>query len=148
AHKNENYIRELALNNPSVRFYVHMDAKYPNKIQWIKNECIDNIYLIENPVSVYWGGSSQIFATLLLMKKAYSDKRNKFFHLVSSECVPLKSFVEIENEWSMNENCQFIESHRDKNNEWRLKVRVPHSNTKYLRTFLGRCANKLFKVTT
>lgn len=148
AHKNENYIRELALNNPSVRFYVHMDAKYPNKIQWIKNECIDNIYLIENPVSVYWGGSSQIFATLLLMKKAYSDKRNKFFHLISSECVPLKSFVEIENEWSMNENCQFIESHRDKNNEWRLKVRVPHSNTKYLRTFLGRCANKLFKVTT
>ena len=29
-----------------------------------------------------------------------------------------------------------------------IKGSVPHSNTKYLRTFLGRCANKLFKVTT
>ncbi|MCV2510231.1 beta-1,6-N-acetylglucosaminyltransferase [Leclercia pneumoniae] len=148
AHKNEHFIRQLALSNKDVRFYVHMDAKFQSKQTWLKEQNISNLYLVENPVSVYWGGSSQIIATLRLMEIAFTDERNKFFHLISAECAPLKRFDEIENEWMRNVNRQFIESHRDPSNEWRLKVRIPHSNTKYLRTFLGRCVNKMYKFST
>lgn len=148
AHKNENYIKSLALHNKEVRFYVHMDAKFPEKKKWLESQKMDNLILVDKTISVHWGGSSQIFATLKLMELAFSDMRNEFFHLISSECLALKEFSVIENEWMQDPDMQFIESHYDASNSWRLKVRVPHSDTRFLRTFIGRCINKLFKIST
>lgn len=146
AHKNEFYIKSLAENNQDVRFYVHLDAKYPEKREWLLSQGLKNINIINDPVKVYWGGSSQVEATIKLLKLAFEDERNVFFHLISSECIVLKSFQDIEKEWMRYPDKQFIESHRDKKNEWRLRTRVPHSNTPFLRTFWGRCLNKAFKI--
>ncbi|WP_031520872.1 beta-1,6-N-acetylglucosaminyltransferase [Siccibacter colletis] len=145
AHKNECYIKSLAENNQGVRFYVHFDAKYPEKRNWLISQGLSNLKVIEDPVKVYWGGSSQVEATIRLLKSAYKDERNFFFHLISSECMVLKSFEDIEKEWMQYPDKQFIESHRDNKNEWRLRTRVPHSNTPFLRTFFGKCLNKCFK---
>ncbi|HHG8608515.1 TPA: beta-1,6-N-acetylglucosaminyltransferase, partial [Morganella morganii] len=78
-HNNAKYISTLAKRNPSVRFYVHVDNKTPLTYKEIEKNNISNLYLIKNRVDVYWGGSSQLIATLRLMMEAIKDSNNKYF---------------------------------------------------------------------
>ncbi|WP_225902397.1 beta-1,6-N-acetylglucosaminyltransferase [Escherichia coli] len=147
-HNNAKYISTLAKRNPSVRFYVHVDNKTPLTYKEIEKNNISNLYLIKNRVDVYWGGSSQLIATLRLMMEAIKDSNNKYFHLISGECLPLKSFADIEAEWKLTPDTNYIESHRDPTYDWRLKALYFHTDTKYLRTPLGRVITKILKFST
>lgn len=148
SHNNSNYICNLARIFYDVRFYIHIDKKNSIDFNFILESNIQNIILIKDRVNVFWGGASQIYATLNLLNEAMKNPENEYFHLMSGECLPLKDFKLIEQEWSENPNINYIESHLDKKNEWRLKVRVPHSDTKYLRTFIGKAFNKILKFST
>ncbi|MTC70992.1 conjugal transfer protein [Providencia sp. wls1914] len=148
SHNNSRYICKLAEYFPSIRFYIHIDRKNTHDFNFIKEKKLSNIFLIEERINVFWGGVSQIKATLLLLNEAEKNKENHYFHLMSGECLPLTSFYEMEKEWDKTPHINFIESHIDNNNSWRLKVRVPHSDTKYLRTFIGKAFNKMLKYST
>ncbi|MCC3733297.1 beta-1,6-N-acetylglucosaminyltransferase [Rouxiella badensis] len=146
AHKNEKYIEYLAKNNTDVAFYVHIDKKNKSPYQYLMRLNLSNLIVLEDRVSVFWGGSSQIHATLRLLEAAYANVEHKFFHLISAECVPLKSFSKIESEWMEDESLNFIESRKRKETEWRLKIRVFHSNTAWMRTIPGRVINRVSRV--
>ncbi|WP_166185578.1 beta-1,6-N-acetylglucosaminyltransferase [Providencia sp. M-8] len=148
SHNNSNYICNLARIFYDIRFYVHIDKKNSIDYDTILESNIENITLIKDRINVFWGGASQIYATLNLLKEAIKNPKNEYFHLMSGECLPLKDFKLMEQEWSKNPDINYIESHLDKKNEWRLKVRVPHADTKYLRTFLGKVFNKILKFST
>ncbi len=148
SHNNSKYICKLAKCFPSIRFYVHIDKKNIFDFDFIKNNKESNVILLNNRVNVFWGGVSQIKATLILLNEAIKNNENHYFHLMSGECLPLKDFSSIEKEWDKKPNINFIESHIDSKNSWRLKVKVPHSDTKYLRTFSGKVINKLLKFST
>jgi hypothetical protein len=51
--------------------------------------------LLRRRKRVFWGGFSQVEATLLL-RRAYPDAENAHFYLMSGQCFPIRSDAEIE----------------------------------------------------
>ncbi|MDS0907512.1 hypothetical protein OSC03_10815 [Morganella morganii] len=145
AHNNHKYIYELAKKNYDTYFYIHIDLKNDLSFNYLNNNKLPNIFLIKNRISVYWGGVSQINATLLLLREAHKNKNIYYFHLMSGECFPVKSFKEIETEWDNHKDDNFIESYIRPDNEWRVRTWIPFANTKYLRTIIGRITSRLLR---
>lgn len=148
AHNNFKYIEELIINNNDILFIIHIDKrKYIDKsfIDFMNHSPNSIILLDDKRVNVYWGGSSQILATLNLLIEAYKFNEIQFFHLLSAECVPLIQFKEIERQWEGFQNLNFIECRRRKEVEWRLRVNMYYNNTALTRTFIGKVLNRLHK---
>lgn len=146
AHNNPKYILKLALTNQDVSFFVHIDKKNEDAYLEIKRNNLNNIILIENRINVSWGGVSQIKATLRLLNTAYYYDEFTFFHLMSGECLPLRSFKSIESEWTLQPEVNYIESREHKGNEWRLRTMLPFSDTSFMRSFLGRVLKRMLRV--
>ncbi|MEW6486028.1 beta-1,6-N-acetylglucosaminyltransferase [Tatumella ptyseos] len=146
AHNNFKYISLLAEKNGEINFYLHIDKKVKISEDIYSLLSKPNIKVVENPVSVYWGGFSQIEATLKLFDLAIKDKGNDFFHLMSGECFPLIDFEEIEERWGNKKNSVFIEMYERPETYWRLNIGVPYSNSKFIRTIMGRICNRGFKI--
>ncbi|MFJ5358496.1 beta-1,6-N-acetylglucosaminyltransferase [Pectobacterium sp. CHL-2024] len=147
AHKNSNYILTLCKAYPDVNFYAHIDLKSEKEFFILNENKPNNLSLINNRYNVYWAGISQVKATLSLLSLALKDKENKYFHLMSSECLPLKGFNEIELEWEQLGNINFIDRiYNSKPHMWRLRAYGLHNDTKYLRTFWGRVLSKFLKI--
>ncbi|WP_405077682.1 beta-1,6-N-acetylglucosaminyltransferase [Pectobacterium versatile] len=146
AHNNHNYIIELAKNFSNTNFYIHMDKKNEDSYNILNNVKLDNLYLLHDRYKVYWGGVSQVKATLSLLNYAYLDDNNKYFHFMSAECFPLKSFDDMAKEWEIIGNIDFIERSISKKHIWRLRAYAIHNDTKYLRLFWGRVLTKILKI--
>lgn len=148
AHKNSKYICLLAKKNPDVNFYIHVDKKSQQTFDEISIQNISNVTLLKERINVYWGGYSQVIATLKLLNSALKNPNNQYFHFISGECFPIKSFNEIEQEWNISPENNYIESYFHKKNNWRLKVSMPHTDTIFFRTFLGKVLNKTIKLSS
>ncbi|WP_241570103.1 beta-1,6-N-acetylglucosaminyltransferase [Rosenbergiella collisarenosi] len=144
AHNNLSYILFLAEKFLGINFYVHIDSK--NIEDNIKlRECnYSNIQFISNPKSVYWGGYSQVKATLKLLTLAYENPENEFFHLMSGECIPLKDFYEIEKEWHASKEKVYMEILDRPEVYWRLNVKVPYVDSNFMRKIPGKVCNRFF----
>ncbi len=146
AHSNIDHFIDMFNSNKNVNFYVHMDKKNKELNKDLRVWGFENVYVVENSVKVYWGGYSQLIATLILIKLAYQNPENIYFHLISGECVPLVNFEDMMKEWIRNDNCLYMNfSTRDDLN-WRLNIKAPHSDTFLLRTFIGRVFNRALKI--
>lgn len=96
AHTDPEQLKRLisALDSESSLFYIHWDKK----TEFILNESAvikelqthSNIHFIENRIKVYWGGLSQVQATINLLTEAYKNKEVKYFHLLSGVDYPIK----------------------------------------------------------
>lgn len=148
AHKNSKYICLLAKKNPDVNFYIHVDKKSKPTFDEISIQNISNITLLKERVNVYWGGYSQVIATLKLLSSALKNPNNQYFHFISGECFPIKSFNEIEQEWNASPENNYIESYINKKTNWRLKVSMPFTDTIFFRTFFGKLLNKTIKLSS
>ncbi|WP_432499445.1 beta-1,6-N-acetylglucosaminyltransferase [Providencia hangzhouensis] len=148
AHKNSKYICLLAKKNPDVNFYIHVDKKSKPTFDEISIQNISNITLLKERVNVYWGGYSQVIATLKLLSSALKNPNNQYFHFISGECFPIKSFNEIEQEWNASPENNYIESYINKKTNWRLKVSIPFTDTIFFRTFFGKLLNKIIKLSS
>lgn len=149
AHNNIEFIKFLVENNKGVVFFIHLDNKLPIQPEfemYIKKQM--NSFLLEHKdrVNVYWGGDSQIQATLKLINAAYEIKTVKYFHLISGECVPLISFSDMEKRWDNFKDINFIECRKRDEVNWRLRIRMFYCNTFFTRTFFGRVSNKIHKL--
>lgn len=96
AHTEPALLRRLVrtLDASWVRFFVHIDKKVEIRPFQDALSDVPNATLIENRVSVYWGGWSQVQATLNLIQEAVDS--NEYFHrfaLLSGSCYPVKSNV-------------------------------------------------------
>ena len=72
--------------------YVHIDRKSDRSefLPIVQHACFfDSVY------SVRYSAFSQVLATLFLMKRALQDKSNTHFYLMSGQCFPIKTDVDI-----------------------------------------------------
>ncbi len=94
AHKKPELLQALArrLDTDLWNIYVHIDAKCdaaPFKA------VAKNAVFLDQRVKVYWGGFSQVAASLALLRTALADARNTHFYSMSGQCYPIKTDAEI-----------------------------------------------------
>lgn len=148
AHNNINYIKLLAKSFSDIYFVVHLDFKAKIDSTLLVDEDIPNLYLLHERVPVFWGGFSQVEATLKLLEGILKVKTIKYIHLISGECYPLISFAEMESYWDQYPGRNFIESHDRPDNAWRVRTWMPHANTKHMRTFSGRVLKRILRLSS
>jgi len=149
AHSNLDYILLLIKQNKKIFFIIHFDKKFrvsERSLSDIKKN--DNVVVLEDidRVNVFWGGYSQLRATLNLINIANKIEGIELFHFISAECLQLLDFEAIYDEWLELGSKNFIECRKRISSEWRLKVKVYYSETKFTRTFIGRVFNRLHKI--
>lgn len=109
AHHDLEHLCKLinALDSSYSSFYIHWDKKQENKMfaspyyNVIKNKY--NVHFVEN-LNVYWGGVNMVKATILLLKEAFNDPEIGYFHLLSGDDYPIKSFEYIRNFFNDNDH--------------------------------------------
>ncbi|WP_248791967.1 beta-1,6-N-acetylglucosaminyltransferase [Escherichia coli] len=146
AHRNINYILQLAEANPDVYFIIHYDKKIDLKFDQMELGKLANLHIIEDRIAVFWAGFSQTKATLKLIDVALNNTSAKYFHLMSAECFPLISFGAMEKEWAKNPDANYIESHIRDDNAWRVKTWMPHADSIHMRTFWGRVLKRILRI--
>jgi len=143
AHQDISYFIKLAKIQPSVNFYVHMDAKsdyFPDA----KTAQLANVFLLKDRITVRWGGFSQIEATLKLFETAFANKDNAYFHLVSGEDVVLQPFEVIQKQWQQRFDFQVMMSCEiAPQYAYRFIMDSPHADSDWQRQLTGKIITKL-----
>ena len=143
AHQDISYFIKLAKIQPSVNFYVHMDAKsdyFPDA----ETAQLANVFLLSDRVSVRWGGFSQIEATLKLFETAFANEDNAYFHLVSGEDVVLQPFEVIEKQWQQRFGFQaMMTCEMAPQYAYRFIMDSPHADSNWQRQLTGKIITKL-----
>lgn len=90
--------------------YLHVDGKVPDVRHQLENMRLEKarLYVLPNPVSVYWGHSSLVKAELLLMRTAQVNGPYAYYHLLSGCDLPIKSQDEIHRFFLENEGFEFL----------------------------------------
>lgn len=87
-----------ALDSENSLFYVHWDKKQEQVLYqssyFKKLQKKTNVFFVKS-IKVYWGGVSQVMATIELLKAAIQSSETVYFHLLSGIDYPLKplSFI-------------------------------------------------------
>lgn len=146
AHKDISYFIDLAKCQPHVNIYVHLDAKSAY-FPITETKHLPNIFLLRNRVTVYWGGFSQVQATLLLLHEAMANPANQYFHLISGEDVLLQPLDVILQQWQYEFNYAMMIQHRNvPQYHYRLKYAMPHADTDWQRSLLGKILTKTYQM--
>jgi hypothetical protein len=89
----ENLIR--CLEHPSNYFFVHVDKKENiDDFEGIRH--LRNVVLLTNEYEIFWGGISQVRATVLMLREAFASKDNfQRFCLLSGDSMPVKKLETI-----------------------------------------------------
>ncbi|MGG4036986.1 beta-1,6-N-acetylglucosaminyltransferase [Heyndrickxia ginsengihumi] len=96
--------------------FLHIDKKVKNfdfdnlrsKVKY------SNVYLVDNPVHVSWGGFSQIKSELLLLKKSTQINSYSYYHLLSGQDLPIKTQDQIHDFFDKNQGKEFVRFESDK----------------------------------
>ena len=99
-HKDSDHVRcliNLLSSNSDV--FIHVDKKcdkaFDALINWCKlNDFKHNVIFIKERIPVYWAHSSQLLATLNLIKEARKFKSYDYFTFLSGECFPIRRLEE------------------------------------------------------
>ena len=122
AHHNPESLESVInkLNSDYSNFYIHIDNKSCEMmgsatIQKLRHR--KNVYFVES-IKTNWGGYSLVKAELILLRKAFEDKENSYFHLISGDDFPLKSIDEMKERfdkeyhdyilWDENDNRRYL----------------------------------------
>ena len=143
AHQDISYFIKLAKIQPSVNFYVHMDAKsdyFPDA----EPAQLANVFLLKDRITVRWGGFSQIEATLKLFETAFANEDNAYFHLLSGEDVVLQPFEVIQKQWQQRFDFQAMMSCEiAPQYAYRFIMDSPHADSDWQRQLMGKIITKL-----
>jgi hypothetical protein len=109
------------LDDPAIDFFIHWDAKFPQPSGLYAK--YSKIYFI-SPIKVYWGGDSQIKATIKLIKYVmHRSKKYDYLHLISSSDIPLMTPNYFKRFFTHQVYLGFDDS---KDYSWRVKYYYPH----------------------
>lgn len=143
SHQDISYFIKLAKIQPSVNFYVHVDAKsdyFPDA----ETAQLANVFLLKDRITVRWGGFSQIEATLKLFETAFANEDNAYFHLVSGEDVVLQPFEVIEKQWQQRFDFQaMMTCEIAPQYAYRFIMDSPHADSDWQRQLTGKIITKL-----
>ena len=110
AHKQPELLTKLinSLDNPAAGFVIHLDKKAdPSLFQ--KDLHKSNCHFIKNPIEVFWGGFSQVKATLMGMEEAVEHFDFNYFVYLSGQDFPIKSNNYISNFIEQQSGKEFID---------------------------------------
>ena len=110
AHKNPRQVCKLVelLDDSRNDIFIHIDKKSRQKGWKDLRAEKAGLYVLENPISVNWGGTSGMKSELLLLKKALATSRYDYYHLISGQDLPLKSQDEIHRFFDENQGKEFL----------------------------------------
>lgn len=122
SHNNSRNMAEAiaALDSPDSDFFIHIDKKanlQDNK-ELARLAGRSNITILQERVSVNWGGFSLFLAIEKIMAFALKNSKADYFHLLSDSCYPIKPKDEIYNFFEANNGCQYLEYMALPSKEW------------------------------
>lgn len=124
AHDNfENlYYLIKALDFEKNDIYVHIDKKavgYNKCVNKIKLEMKKaRLFFVENRISVFWGGDTQIKCELNLLNYAVLHGKYDYYHLLSGVDFPIKTNEYIYKYFEDNNGIEYVHFDSDKANEY------------------------------
>lgn len=139
-HKPIDHLYSYAKYYKDVNFYIHVDAKA--NLDEIKKGLVgaNNIYFVENRISVNWGGFSMVQATLNLMNYALQhDVDNDFFHLISGDDVILSDKLYWE------DNTIYMDFRSAEENRYRVRFNSVFADTLYQRRAFSKLLTQAIK---
>ncbi|MBR6184623.1 MAG: hypothetical protein IKQ76_08690 [Bacteroidales bacterium] len=78
------------LDDPRNDIYVHIDRKAPFGAEALDGCCVrSTVHFIEPRISIHWGGSNMMLATLALLRAATATP-HAYYHLFSGQDLPIK----------------------------------------------------------
>lgn len=145
-HTPPHHIATLATRHPEHHYYIHYDLKSPIiKLDFLKD--LANVHILSNRVAVNWGGFSMILATLNLFQAALSRTDNRYFHLMSGDCVPLVSPDVMTIEFAKNgDNTLFLQCENVPRLRHRVRFYAPHADTSWQRSLFGKILTKIIQL--
>lgn len=104
-HQNTNILRELIrIISKDNDVYIHVDKK-SNIGEF--DEYLGKVHFIKDRVDVRWGGFSQVEATLKILNCVNKNEYD-YICLLSGDCLPLKSSLDIKNFFEQNNGKEFL----------------------------------------
>lgn len=118
AHKNFGQLSKLIelLDDPRNDIFVHVDAKARNfnRKDWEDVTRHSKLVILPERIKVNWGGVSIMRTELALLKRATSEGRYDYYHLLSGMDMPIKTQDEIHAFFDSHKGYEFI-------NLWKFK---------------------------
>lgn len=111
AHNNFRILEQLLtlIDDSRNDIYLHIGSDISVDLDMFVDKCINaNLYLSEKRVNIRWGHSSQVEATLSLLKQAKTNNTYEYYHLISGVDLPLKSQEYIHNFFDKNSGLEYI----------------------------------------
>ncbi|QKJ87766.1 Core-2/I-Branching enzyme [Paramixta manurensis] len=148
-HKNSRQI-ELLINSLILTkddyVVIHIDAKSPRIAEELKEiyQLASNIHIVEDPVSVFWSGISQLQATLKMLRALYHNDINfDYCCLLSGEDVVL-DVDKFKQYLCYADNKSFLDYRSDRASYcWRINRFNLFRNNRFSQTFLARACSAL-----
>jgi len=153
AHSQFALLKKLlrALDDPRNDIYVHVDARSRFDEQDLRSAVSRSELIFTDRIPVRWGGPSQIWSELILLKAAtrHSQQPDKttppydYYHLLSGSDLPLKPQDEIHSFFDAHAGKEFVAY-------WQLKPSTPARFyyapfPEHGRNFAANLANNIFK---
>lgn len=118
AHKNFSQLRKLVelLDDPRNDIYIHVDAKAGDfrAGDWEGVTRHSRLVILPERIRVNWGGVSIMRAELALLRRATSEGRYGYYHLLSGMDMPIKTQKQIHEFFDSHNGYEFI-------NQWEFK---------------------------
>jgi hypothetical protein len=112
AHDNPSQLKKLvlALDGPSVYFYIHVDGKVDQAPFQQKFKVYNNVNFVShnNRVSISWGDNSTVKCTLNLLHLVVKNNHSGYCILLSNSDYPIKSNYEIRQYFEFKYGNSFI----------------------------------------
>ena len=148
AHNNPQVLKRAIgmLSYEDCAFFIHIDQK--SNIEEFSGIRGENILFSEKRIPVYWGGFSQVQATLLLLRQALESPQNyDYFVLLSGSDYPLRSGKYINTFLQENRGVEFMNVVKLPNEERGVPLskinRLGFEPNKPIRRFAARILAKL-----
>lgn len=148
AHKNFGQLRKLIalLDHPRNDIYVHVDAKArdfrPQEWEGITRH--SRLVILPERINVNWGGVSIMRSELALLRRATSEGKYDYYHLLSGMDMPIKTQDEIHEFFDTHMGYEFInlwEFKKSTMSRFRYYTIFPEGESK----FRTRIINHIFK---
>lgn len=105
------YNQIVRLQSPLHIFVIHFDKKLvidENDVFYKKLLALSNVTILKNRINITWAGFSMLPPILDLIRTAVKDKEVGYIHLLSSECLHVKSIPELHDFFNRNKGKEYI----------------------------------------
>lgn len=88
--------------------FLHIDKKFDINLDDVKSHIVKSKCYFVDRISIGWGGSALVEATVKLLKKSTDTGIYDYYHLISGQDFPLKSQKEIHAFFDSHQGLEFI----------------------------------------